>query len=236
MTGKLIFLTSTVAPRTIKCSGSADERRKEYLKAIEFYLNNTNSNVLVVDNSGYDFSKDIKNSRFESLSYIGEENDEIFCKEYYETKILIYGFAHSEFIKRADQIVKITGRHIINNIRLLMAQARNVNCVYADSDLKLTYPHSYVFIAPKVFFKDYLFAKIGFMNDSKNMHFENVFGKCIKEYIKDHGTFAEFAFPIYIIGHPGGSKGKYAKPSIMRYIIIFTKYMIVNLRRCSIKH
>ena len=67
MTGKLIFLTSTVAPRTIKCSGSADERRKEYLKAIEFYLNNTNSNVLVVDNSGYDFSIPQKSASVISL-------------------------------------------------------------------------------------------------------------------------------------------------------------------------
>lgn len=81
MTGKLIFLTSSVAPRTIKCSGSADERKNEYIKAIHFYLNNTNSNVLIVDNSGYDFSKDIKNNRFESLSYIGEEKDEIFGRD-----------------------------------------------------------------------------------------------------------------------------------------------------------
>lgn len=226
MTGKLIFLTSTVAPRTIKCSGSTDERRNEYLKAIEFYLNNTNSNVLIVDNSGYDFSRDIKNNRFESLSYIGEEKDEIFGKGYCETKILMYGFAHSEFIKTASQIVKVTGRHIIKNINYLMIQARTVDCVYANSDLKLKYPHSYVFIASKHFFGEYLFPNISLMNDYKKMHFEHILGISIIEYINQSGKFEEFIMPIYIIGHPGGNSKHYAPPSFKRYCMIFVKFII----------
>ena len=102
-----------------------------------------------------------------------------------------------------------------------MAQARNVNCVYADSDLRLKYPHSYIFIAPKAFFRNHLFPNISFMNDSNNMHFEHVFGKSILEYLNNKGKFEEFWLPIYIIGHPGGSKNYYARPSIKRHYIVF---------------
>lgn len=235
MGSNMIFLTSTVTPRSIKCSSGADERRKEYIQAIYFYLNHTNCKVLIVDNSGYDYSKDINHERFECLHYIGDESDEAFGKGYCETKILMYGFDHSNFIQTSEQIVKITGRHIIKNVNKLMAQAHNVNCVYADSDLRLKYPHSYIFIAPKAFFRNHLFPYISFMNDSNNMHFEHVFGKSILEYLNNKGKFEEFWLPIYIIGHPGGAKVNYAKPSIIRYVIIFTKYLFFKLRRCSIK-
>ena len=229
MGSNMIFLTSTVTPRSIKCSSGADERRKEYIQAIYFYLNHTNCKVLIVDNSGYDYSKDINHERFECLHYIGDESDEAFGKGYCETKILMYGFNHSNFIQTSDVIVKITGRHIIKNVNILMAQARNINCVYADSDIRLKYPHSYIFIAPKAFFRNYLFPNICFMNDSKSMHFEHVFGKSILEYLSNKGKFEEFWLPIYIIGHPGGSNNYYARPSIKRYYIVFSKYIIAGL-------
>ena len=133
MVSNLIFLTSTVTPRSIKCSSGADERRKEYIQAIYFYLNHTNCKVLIVDNSGYDYSKDINHERFECLHYIGDESDEAFGKGYCETKILIYGFDHSNFIQTSEQIIKITGRHIIKNVNRLMAQARSISFLPSHS-------------------------------------------------------------------------------------------------------
>lgn len=225
----VLFLSSTVFPRNIKCSGTSTVRKVEYLNAIQFYLSNTNFDLLIVDNSGYDYSRDFNDNRFESLSYIGNSSDEAKGKGYCESVILQYGFSHSKLLLNADLIVKITGRLIIKNINVLMKSCRNTNAVYADTDVNFSYAHTYFFVAPHMFFFNYLFPHTHEMNDSKGIHFEHVLGRCIKLMITHGSSFHQFIVPIYLIGHPGGSSRPYKKPSLSRYFIVFCKFVLTEI-------
>ncbi len=225
---RVILLTSTVQPLVYNnCTGTSDERRDEYLKAIHFYLDNTEYPVIIVDNSNYDFSSVIKdNGRFEALHFWGTSND---CgKGWGECQILRYAFDNSILIAGADQIVKITGRLIINNINSLLRECTDISSVYADADLKLSYPHSYFFCCHPIFFKDELFPRHNLMNDSKKVHFEHVLGISIKSF-RTKGVFHEFKQPIHIIGHPGNSNVEYKKPTVIRSCRVLIKYYMNEL-------
>lgn len=225
----VLFLTSTVNPKNIKCSDVSQVRKAEYVMALQFYLSNTNFDILIVDNSGYNYAHDFNSDRLECLSYHGHSSDEIKGKGYCEAILLKYGFEHSRLLKDANQIVKITGRLIINNINTLVKVSKDSKAVYADSDIHLYYPHSYFFIASYSFFVDYLFSYSFEMNDSKGIHFEHILGKCIKLTIAKGRSFHQFRYPIDIIGHPGGSSVYYKRPSIRKTFIVFCKYMLTEM-------
>lgn len=226
---RVILLTATVSPTIITTgTGSSEERLKEYCEAIDFYLNNTNYPVVVVDNSNYDFSRIINDSsRFEPLFYQGVDIDR--GKGWGECDILKYALEHSVLLKGADQIIKITGRLIVKNLNRILSGCDNANAVYADADLKLTYVHSYLFCCPRSFLERGLFPRHGLMNDRGGVHFEHVLGLSIKSCM-DYYSYHEFKYPIYLIGHAGSSRVYYKEPSFRRYILVFIKYIINEIR------
>lgn len=225
---RLLLLTSTVSPSTIEYFGTIEQRQKEYEDAIQFYLKNTHYKILVVDNSGFDFSLRIKNERFEALYYVEPEENNVFGKGYCETKILKFAFAKSVFLQEIDMIIKITGRHIINNINVLIKESNNINTVYADTDINLRFAQSYFFIAPKEFFTNYFFFYSKKMNDKNGVYFEHVLSESIQDW-KEKYNHCQFKHPIHLDGHPGTSDSRYKKPSLYRYIAILSKYYIYKI-------
>lgn len=226
---KLLFLTSTVSPSSIAFCGSVEQRRREYIKAVEFYLSNTSYRILIVDNSGYDFSHDFPNEkRLEALSFT-ECRPTTKGKGYAESLLMQYGFLHSKFIQEATQIIKITGRHIIKNINKQIFFCTDENAVYADSMINFFNARSYFFLAPKEFFLSWFFGRVEELNDDKGFYFEHLLANCIKQWRMVGGKYHELVLPVYIIGHPGGSSELYHAPSFKRYFVIFCKYIIVEL-------
>lgn len=148
---RILFLTSTVSPSNINFVGSKEQRRLEYIHAVNFYLEETNFLILIVDNSGYDFSQDFNNNkRIECLAYKADDHS-AFGKGYGELSLIKYGFEHSHFLLNADQIIKVTGRHIIKNINRLMVSCTDKNAVYVDVDLKLSFAMTYFLYHQKNF-------------------------------------------------------------------------------------
>lgn len=226
----VLLLTSTVTPIGIDSIGNTKERLYEYLTAIEFYINHTDYHIIVVDNSGFDFySVMSQTDKFETFSYKADTQDSKYGKGYGEAKIIKTAFNEFPSLRNADQVVKITGRHIIRNIETLLSSCRNINCVYADSDIKVSYPHSYMFAAPPKFYQDYLLKMYEEMDDSKGIHFEHIFAKCIHLWKTAGLKHKQFMLPIHIIGHPGNSTTEYKRPNIFRYFVIFAKYLIYNI-------
>lgn len=221
-----LLLTSTVTPNISGFSGNIAQRKQEYLKALDFYLQHTYFDIVIVDNSDFDFSDYYEDSRLECLHYLSESGDSIYGKGYCEAKLMIYAFNNSEKLKQAAFIVKITGRHIVKNIKSLLYFGHNKHFVYADVDIKLNYAHSYFFAAPSLFYTKYLLPNYKKMNDSKGIHFEHVLAQAIILWKKDKKRHKEFLFPIDIVGHPGTSNETYKRPGIIVYIRIISKFFI----------
>lgn len=231
MINRLLFLTSTVKPSVIPYWGSVEVRKKEYINAIKFYLERTPYKILIVDNSGYDFNVDFPNEgRLEALSFV-ETSKNIKGKGYGEILLMEYGFKHSKFIREADQIVKITGRHIIKNIEKLLTFCNQGKAVYVDSTLKIDFARSYFFVAPKSFYISNLFLKKELMNDGKGVYLEHILAQSIREWMNNKNLYYEFFRPIYIEGRPGISAVSYKTPSLNKKILIATKYLLMELKK-----
>ena len=227
---RVLLLTSTVYPDIENYDVDQEERKNEYISAINYYLKNTFYKIVIVDNSDYNFADDIIDRRLECLFYKAVKEDAIYGKGYGESKILSYAIENSLFLQNAEQIVKITGRHIIVNIESLLSSCKNADDVYIDVDLNFKYAHSYFFACNKAFLIDYLLPRQEEMNDSKGSHFEHSLAKalmCWKEQGKIHH---EFRYPIFIDGHPGNSSIMYKKPTVIRRIKILVKYYLNEIK------
>ena len=66
----IILITSTISPNgMINCNlTSSEERKRQYSKSVEFYLNNTDYDIVFCDNSNNKLESDNieKNKRIES--------------------------------------------------------------------------------------------------------------------------------------------------------------------------
>lgn len=232
-----MFLTSTVIPNNkIRCVDDAVSRRKQYIEAIRFYLKRTKYEILIVDNSGYDFSNDFSDTRLECLNFIANSDDVNKGKGYGESLIIKYGLKNSKKLRYAQQIVKITGRLIVENVNLLLKTSHNIEAVYADTDINFLYAHSYFFVALLSFYTDYLLVHSSKMNDSLGIHFEHILGKCLKNWIKYGNRFHQFMSPIYLKGHTGETNYTYHKPSATRYIRIAIKYILTEFKIMVYSH
>lgn len=228
---RVILLTSTVKPFIISkwYNATCEQRKKEYITAILFYLKKFHYPVVIVDNSNYDFNQDIaNNSKFEALHYIASDHATL-GKGYGECEILKYAVNNSRFLKDADQIIKITGRLVIQNLQNLLSHANNMSSVYCDSDIHFSFPRSYLFFCPPKFLIDEIFPRHNMMNDSEGVYFERVLGMAIKEWRTKKGGFHQFVYPICIEGHPGETIVPYKLPGITRYLIIMLKYIITEI-------
>ena len=221
---RVILLTSTVKPYIGGFAGTVEKRLQEYEDAISYYLQETTFDIVVVDNSNYLFRN--SNKRLRSYAFLADPEDFKYGKGFGEAKIISYAFKHDAGLQKAEQVIKITGRHKISNINKLVLQTTLVNTIYADCNLGYTNSPSCFFIAPPVFYNNYLLPYSSYMNDSKGIYFEHILARSIKKFIKNKGRHRQFYIPIAILGHPGTSSVNYKLPNRKRYLAIYIKYWI----------
>lgn len=221
----ILLLTSCAHPQ-LSFSGNISEREKEYVNTVEHYLNTTTFRIVFIDNSNWDLAEYIKDERLQSLCF--DSGDDAFRKGkgYGEASGIQFAFEHSEWLRSCRRIVKITGRHVINNMPTLLRQSKNMDAAYIDVKKKFGLAESFFFIAPPMFFTDYLLPNKDLMNDNEHVYFEHVLASCTKKWITDGHSHSMFREPIYIIGHPGGNPKPYEAPSFERYFLIFAKYCL----------
>ena len=122
-----IILTSTVNVQNVThlFQTEPNDRIQCYLKSIKNWLYETDLNIVLVENAGYQFNeldkeKEIFKSRFEVISF---NEKELEIAEYLQTKqfgkgrheifAIYYAYRVSELIKTTNFIIKITGRYYI---------------------------------------------------------------------------------------------------------------------------
>lgn len=234
---QILFLTACVNPKGMaytKLSNSGI-RLLQYKEALDWYLENTEHKILLVENSGYDFSycyqKQIEEGRLEMLCYDGNDYNRSLGKGYGEAAIMEYGFIHSSLINSHQDdlcIVKITGRLLCLNINDLCRSCKGVNTVYANiskDDWDGNIATSQVVMAPVSFFKESFLPRREEINDSKCRHFEHVLYDSIQDWTKKGGHHRMFWTPPAMEGVSGTSGAKISSAmsatQLLRYRIMF---------------
>ena len=201
---QILFLTACVNPKGMAYTklSNPEIRLQQYKDALDWYLENTSMKILLVENSGYDFSdcyqKQIREGRLEFICYDGNDYDRNRGKGYGEAAIMEYGFSHSNIINNAvatDFIVKVTGRLLCSNIEIMCEHCHKLDTVYANiakDDWGGNISNSQFVIAPLSFWKDYFFPKREKIDDSTRYHFEHLLYDSISNWKKKGKHHREF--------------------------------------------
>ena len=112
----VVLLTACVNPNGMSKTVLQDMelRRKQYVNALNFYLQETSLPICFVENTGFDMSCEfhsyIDSGRLEYLCFKGNNYDKSLGKGYGEAVIILYATENSVFLKRCKYLIKVTGR------------------------------------------------------------------------------------------------------------------------------
>lgn len=235
----ILLLTGCINPNgmTMTALSNQEERKRQYVEAIQFYLSNTSYPIVFSENSGTDislyFMKEIKSGRLEYLSFSGNQNKEK-GKGYGECEIIQYALNNSQIIHFAKdkRIAKITGRLVIRNITsivrvhsLLFPQ----NTVFCSINSDLSFPDSRFVIAPECFYHTFLKSK-EIIDDIQGYYFEHALRDTIRK--EKQIPYSPFLLMPQIEGMSGSNGEIYKKEKLsISFAIKYLKYTYAQ-RRC----
>lgn len=123
-----ILLTATIVPNVLDSLiiNNPNERQEQYLNSIRWYIKNTNFEIVFCENSGTNicpFLSPDEKKRVEVLTFYQTPiADKSKDRGYTELMIIEYALHNSSTLRRADCIVKGTGRLILKNIKSIVKQ------------------------------------------------------------------------------------------------------------------
>lgn len=187
-----------------------DERIRQYLKSIKYYIEDTDFyNIVFCENSAYELEerfeleKDAEalGKHLEWLSFNGNLTEEAKYsnKGIGEDEIMDYIFNNSQLIQNAKTFVKVTGRLILNNINSIIKYA-HYGSNYFYRDLYGNVNHGVdtrFYVVDTSYYKNCL-RNCYTKTDDKEMRYEDAF------YVLMDGKYE--LFPIYPRFH-GSSSG-----------------------------
>lgn len=216
---KIILLTACIDPRGMSNTYITDieERKMQYVNALNFYINKTDLDIVLVENSGNDisssFEKQINENRLEILTYKSDDANRYRGKGFGEAEIIEYAINHSDKIIESCTLIKITGRLIVENIKKIInfySFFLSRNTIQCNMNSDFSFADSKMIIAPVAFYKELIADKYN-MDDNKGIYFEHILAKTIKE--QSYFYYAFYFIDIILIGHSGSTGEKYAKES-----------------------
>ena len=228
----IILLTGCINPNGMAFTSlnNIEERQKQYIDAIQFYLSNTSCPIVFCENSNTDIQPYIENTkdRLEILTFSGNQNKQR-GKGYGEAEIIEYALLHSTFIQADCVIIKITGRLIVNNInqiiRSLSCKHDFVTCLF-HSDL--TFADSRIFCATVSFFREFLNNKVR-INDSENVFFEHILASTVLASVIHFVPYSEEPLITGISGSTGKQYSPMATDCRKKYL--FKRYSWTQAKR-----
>lgn len=238
----ILLLTGCINPQGMSYTSisNQEERRRQYEKAIHFYLDNTSYDIVFVENSGTDisdsFQKEKDSEKIEFLSFNGNTN-KTRGKGYGECEIIQYALNNSRLLKLSKDkvIVKITGRLIIKNIKSLIKLHRcifNKRTTICSINSELTFPDSRIIIASEDFYRELVNRK-ELINDSEGVFFEHVLCKVLREAIQF--PYSPFLIIPQIEGVSGSTGEKYVSRSTnISFIFRYVRYSFSLKRKFHI--
>ena len=234
----IILLTGCINPKGMAFTtlSNQEERKAQYIKAIQYYLTNTSFKIVFSENSGTDisylFQDDIESGRMEYLAFHGNQNKKR-GKGYGECEIINYALDNSKLIhsSKDQRIAKITGRLIVRNIKGILRWHKfffSKQTVFCNINSNLSFPDSRLIVAPVSFYKVFLNSK-ELINDSNGYYFEHALCDTLKRE-KDF-FYSPFLFMPCIEGVSGSTGEIYSGK--MRDSIFNLRYIKYTL---SLQH
>ena len=230
----ILLLTACIKPNTTDKIVWTDpeERERQYIEAIKWYLTNTNYKLVFAENSGTDISNHFKdyNERIEFVTYKSAPTIPDRSRSYKEMEILEYVNKRSKLVKEGKVIVKITGRLILLNIVKLtdyiLRKTNKKNGRWVSALKNINRPDSeckYIWFSP-----DFLPVLIA---QKENIYahypFEWILGDAIRE-AKKKGF--DFIFPLQpFMEHGVGSNGGIYDSSDKEFKRMLIKHKIKKL-------
>lgn len=235
MGNRILFMTACINPNGMSNTAlqNVEERKRQYVYAIEYYLSHTDFQILFVENSGYDISSlfecAISSGRVEMLTYEGNHFDKGLGKGYGEGLIMRHALSHSKILKDDSIIIKVSGRHIVKNINLIVSLTSMFsNCrqvVACDVNPKTRGANSDMFIGTMDFYR--FFDKyVEDINERENIWFEHVLYAAIVDFCKEKGNFVFLPLPLNQEGVSGSMGTKFKRPSCSLYMKHFLKALL----------
>ena len=142
-----VVMTATITPpRNVPLLSRGDPRLRleDYRQALRFYMampNHFVDGILFIDNSNADLSDlqrmvdaEANGKRVELISFDGNDHPPEFGKGYGEFKLLDFGLARSELVRRRAECLlwKVTGRLRVLNLAALIESTPRACSIYCD--------------------------------------------------------------------------------------------------------
>jgi len=208
----VLMLTATIdpGPTPLVARNDPQTRHRDYLVALESWLVSGLSNIVFVENSGYDLSKLVElasrhpqvQTQFVSLA--PEELTGSRGKGYGELTLMQAAFERSVVLREATFIAKCTGRLRLLNIESLLQSLEGAHAdLYCTFKRNLTFADSRFFIARPAIIQKHLFPLKDSVDDRVGFFFENALARASTAAIA--GGFRWNCFPVfpYIAGISG---------------------------------
>ena len=240
----LMLLTATVTPQFNCMYHTPEERKKQYISAIMFYLEKTPYPMVICENSGYYNLLDSIDKRYHGrIEYICfQETNNTRNHGYNEMLILERIKRESLFLKNAKILIKVTGRLVIKNIIQLTSQVKknqgdflaaniNRNLQYIDCRCFFFTPSMYDALLSK---KDgigaitYQYVRDGgVIPPDKYVDIESAIAGVIKEELqKDLKSFKFLHYPILVSGISGYKGTDMEIHNTMKLILKYIKHLL----------
>lgn len=231
----VLFLTATISPHGMINTAIQDwkERQRQYINAIGYYINRYPYNIVIVENSGKDLSPyfldAINMGRIEFLTFNMNSINRELGKGYGEARIIEYGFQHSALLQKSDCIIKISGRHKVQNLSQIMKISSflmpptTVDFIICDVNRHTQGAFSDCFIASSSFYEKYLIVEALQTDESRGYWFEHALYRSIYRAYKDGMKFISMPFPPKQNGISGSMGTKLHKAGIGKRLLNFAK-------------
>lgn len=242
----VLLLTGCINPNGMSCTKVSDveTRLKQYLKALKYYTQRLDCQIVFVENSNFDITPyferfHINATKLEVLCFDGNEYDKSVGKGFGEALIIEYALNHSEYLSCADMIIKITGRIIFNDIVEIVQEVSlaSLNTIFADINWHRDYQDKIlsVIVAAAPSFWIRFVSKKENIDDRTGKVFEVVLKETVDEWLLDKGRFSLFHTPLLYKGVSGSTGLSYARshPLVKYYLKLF--YFNLYLRYIMFK-
>lgn len=210
-----ILLTACVNPSGMSMTALQDgaERRRQYVNALRYYLDNTSVPIVVIENTGTDISSEfasyLRSKRLEYITFLGNDYNKSLGKGYGEATMIIHAIENSQLLSQTKYVIKITGRLIVENIRDIISSRLwwfdNIfRCDLWEGNMNM---RTMVFACRVKTLYNLMSENYHKLNDSRGYWFEHMLYDALLEHREI--PVVPFLSPIIINGVTGSTNNSY---------------------------
>lgn len=195
---------------------SYDERRKQYISSIRFYIENTFFlNIVYCDNSGEKKDNELENiakklgKNFEWLSFFGDSEKAVQKgKGFGEGEIMQYVISYSKLFQKKQYFAKVTGRLKVLNINWIFKLCNLEKNYFSNASVVVgkDFVDTRFFMINKDIYCNYFYDSKGLVDDRDDIYLEHIYARKLMD---NNISFSDFPFALNIEGVSGSTGNTY---------------------------